>query len=99
VYEVADDVVLKVMCWGVRSMRKFQLSNVVSPSVEIEVGGQVVRSKVIKNAARHPNFDDPVLFFDIVSTCSYTHFHLCGVGLYGESTHVCLPEVEKADEW
>jgi len=64
---LCDDVVSKVMCWGVRSMRKFQLSNVVSPSVEIEIGGQVVRSKVIKNAARNPNFDDPVLFFDIVS--------------------------------
>ena len=67
------DVVMKVMCWGVRSMRKFQLSNVVSPSVEIEVGGQVVRSKVIKNVARNPNFDDPVLFFDIVSVFLRIH--------------------------
>lgn len=64
------DVVLKVVCWGVRNMRKFQLSNVESPNVEIEVGGQIVRSKVIKNAARNPNFDDPLLFFDIVSTGS-----------------------------
>jgi len=48
-------------------MRKFQLSNVVSPNVEIEVGGQIVRSKVIKNVARNPNFDEALLFFDIVS--------------------------------
>lgn len=71
-----DDLVLKVVCWGVRSMRKFQLSNVVSPNVEIEVGDQVVRSKVIKNAARNPNFDDPMLFFDVVRMFSiYFQLH------------------------
>ena len=68
-------VVLKVLCWGVRNMRKFQLSTVESPNVEVEVGGQVVHSKVIKNAARNPNFDDPLLFFDIVSySWSVIHF-------------------------
>jgi len=61
------NIVLKVVCWGVRNMRKFQLSTVESPNVQVEVGGQVVRSNVIKNAARNPNFDDPLLFFDIVS--------------------------------
>ena len=67
-----DDVDLQAVCWGVRNMRKFQLSNVESPNVEIEVGGQIVRSKVIKNAARNPNFDDPLLFFDIVSSfCTF----------------------------
>ena len=65
------DVVLKVVCWGVRNMSKFQLSNVESPNVEIEVGGQTVRSKVIKNVARNPNFDEPLLFFDIVSNFSF----------------------------
>ena len=55
-------------------MRKFQLSSVVSPSVEIEIGGHIVRSKVIKNAERNPNFDNPLLFFDIVSIfrCSFS---------------------------
>jgi len=70
------DVILKVVCWGIRSMRKFQLSNVVSPNVEIEVGGQIVRSKVIKNAARNPNFDEPTLFFDIVSSFWFIRFQL-----------------------
>lgn len=68
------DLVLKVVCWGVRNMRKFQLSSVVSPNVEIEVGGQIVRSKVIKNTARNPNFDEPLLFFDIVSTFWFIRF-------------------------
>ena len=55
------------MCWGVRNMAKFQLGSVTSPSVEFEVGGLVVRSKVIRNTKKNPNFEDPVLFFDIVS--------------------------------
>ena len=48
-------------------MKKFQLGSVTSPSIEMEVGGQVVKSKVIKNTQKNPNFDDPLLFFDIVS--------------------------------
>ena len=48
-------------------MQKFQLASVTSPSVEFEVGGQIVQSKVIKNTNKNPNFDEPLLFFDIVS--------------------------------
>ena len=54
------------MCWGVRNMGKFQLASVTSPSIEFEVDGKVVQSKVIKDTKKNPNFDDPVLFFDIV---------------------------------
>ena len=55
------------MCWGVRNMQKFQLASVTSPSVELEVGGHVIQSKVIRNTKKNPNFDEPLLFFDIVS--------------------------------
>jgi hypothetical protein len=55
------------MCWGVRNMKKFQLAGVTSPSIEFEVGGHIVQSKTIKNTRRNPNFDEPLLFFDIVS--------------------------------
>ena len=48
-------------------MSKFQLASVTSPSVELEIGGHVVQSKVIKNTKKNPNFDEPLLFFDIVS--------------------------------
>ena len=58
------------MCWGVRNMRKFQLASVTSPSIEFEVGGHMVQSKVIKNTKKNPNFDDNVLFLDIVSDIS-----------------------------
>ena len=60
-------IFVQVMCLGVRNMRKFHLTSVTSPSVEVEVGGQIVKSNVIRNARRNPNFDDPLLFFDIVS--------------------------------
>ena len=57
----------QVLCWGVRNMKKFQLSSVTSPSIEFEVSGNVVESTMIKNTKRNPNFTDPILFFDVVS--------------------------------
>ncbi|XP_064630282.1 myoferlin-like isoform X1 [Lineus longissimus] len=57
---------IEVLCWGVRNMRKFQLASVTSPSVELEVGGHMVTSPVIKSTKRNPNFDNPLLFFDVM---------------------------------
>ena len=54
-------------------MSKFQLASVTSPSVELEVGGHVLQSKVIKNTKKNPNFDEPLLFFDIVSILFVNH--------------------------
>lgn len=48
-------------------MRKFQLSNVSSPSIMFECGGHLRNSLVIKDTKKNPNFVDPVLFFDVVS--------------------------------
>ncbi len=47
-------------------MKRFQLSHVTSPLVEMECGGTVVRSTHIKNAKENPNFPDPVISFDMV---------------------------------
>ena len=47
-------------------MKKFQLANVSSPSIEFECGGQVIHSSIIKNTQRNPNFDQPIFFFDTV---------------------------------
>ena len=47
-------------------MQNFQLTSVSSPSVEFEVGGHIVKSKVISDVTKTPNFDD-VLFMDLVS--------------------------------
>ena len=50
-------------------MKKFQLANVSSPSIEFECGGHVIQSSVIKNTQKNPNFDQPIFFFDTVSHC------------------------------
>lgn len=55
------------MCWGIRNMKKYQLLEVSSPNVEIEINGAIQESKIIKDMAKNPNFDDPILFFDVVS--------------------------------
>ncbi|XP_060557298.1 dysferlin-like isoform X3 [Ruditapes philippinarum] len=57
---------IEVLCWGVRNMKKYQLSSVTSPSIEFEVSGNVVQSNMIKNTKRNPNFGTPHLFFDVM---------------------------------
>uniref|UniRef100_A0A5K3EPQ9 C2 domain-containing protein n=1 Tax=Mesocestoides corti TaxID=53468 RepID=A0A5K3EPQ9_MESCO len=53
---------IEVLCWGVRNMAKYQLATVNSPSVEIEIGGTVISSDVIKDVKRTPNFRKPLMF-------------------------------------
>ena len=60
---------MQVLGWGVRNMRKFQLAPVTSPSIDFEIGGHVLETKVIKNTKKNPNFDEPLLFLDIVCSC------------------------------
>ncbi|EDO27731.1 predicted protein, partial [Nematostella vectensis] len=50
-----------VLCWGVRNMAKFELTSVTSPSVEVECGGAVVTSDVIRDTRKTPNFSKPTL--------------------------------------
>ena len=48
-------------------MKKFQLASVTSPSIEFEIGGKIIESKVIKNTKKNPNFEQPLLFVEVVS--------------------------------
>ncbi|PAA77701.1 hypothetical protein BOX15_Mlig001839g4 [Macrostomum lignano] len=57
---------IEILCWGVRNMQSFQLMSVTSPSVEFEIGGHQVISDVIKNTKRNPNFQQPLLFMDVM---------------------------------
>ena len=74
-------------------MRRFQLLQVNSPLVEFECGGVAVKSKNIKNTKDNPNFPDPVLSFDVVSSpivCICIHVLyvcLCSVCVY---VHMCV---------
>lgn len=47
-------------------MKTFMLSDVESPQVVFEVGGNEIESIMIKNAKKTPNFDKPLLFLDVV---------------------------------
>ncbi|XP_015759469.1 PREDICTED: dysferlin-like [Acropora digitifera] len=58
---------IEVLCWGVRNMKKFQLSSVTSPSIEFECAGVAVQSEVIKDTKKNPNFEKPVLTRMIVN--------------------------------
>jgi hypothetical protein len=57
---------IEVLSWGVRNMKKFQMSDVECPQVIFECGDYKVESEVIKQVKQHPNFSKPVLFFDIM---------------------------------
>ncbi|XP_076460960.1 myoferlin-like isoform X2 [Babylonia areolata] len=57
---------IEVLCWGVRNMKKYQLSSVSSPSIQFECGGHIQTSSIIKDTKKNPNFDNPVLFFDVM---------------------------------
>lgn len=48
-------------------MKKYHLLSVTSPSIEFEIGGHLLKSKVIKDTKKNPNFEEPLLFFDIVN--------------------------------
>ena len=61
------------MCWGVRNMKRYQLATVTSPSVEFEIGGYAIQTKLIPDTNKNPNFDEPLLFLDIVSILSHSN--------------------------
>lgn len=58
---------LQVLFWGVREMKRVNLTTVDRPQVDIDCAGQVVTSTVIANAKKNPNFSSPITYFDVVS--------------------------------
>ena len=60
-------IIFEVLCWGLRNMKTFQLSDVDCPQIVFECGGNKLESEIIKNVKRKPNFSKPFLYFDVVS--------------------------------
>ena len=47
-------------------MKRFRLLPVNSPSIELNIGGYIQKIAKIKSAKKNPNFDNPIIFFDVV---------------------------------
>ncbi|XP_031569345.1 otoferlin-like [Actinia tenebrosa] len=56
---------IEVLFWGVREMKRINLTTVDRPQVDIDLAGHVIQSTVIANAKKNPNFQNPVCFFDV----------------------------------
>ncbi|EDO27912.1 predicted protein, partial [Nematostella vectensis] len=52
---------IPVLCWGVRNMKKYQLASIKSPSVQFEIGGEIIQSDILTDAKKFPNFGRPIL--------------------------------------
>lgn len=60
-------------------MKRINLTTVDRPQVDIDLAGNVIQSTVIANAKKNPNFQNPVIFFDVVrkSILLTLSFHSC----------------------
>ena len=63
--------IAQVLFWGVREMKRINLTTVDRPQVDIDLAGHVIPSTVIANAKKNPNFQNPVIFFDVVRQASF----------------------------
>ena len=57
---------IQVLFWGVREMKRVNLTTVDRPQVDADCAGHVAQSTVIVNAKKNPNFANPVAYFDVV---------------------------------
>ncbi|XP_035282106.1 dysferlin isoform X7 [Anguilla anguilla] len=60
---------IEILAWGVRNLKSYQLASVTSPSLQVECGGRMVQSCVIRNTKKKPNFDVNTLFIDVRLPC------------------------------
>ncbi|KAM4611912.1 LOW QUALITY PROTEIN: dysferlin [Polymixia lowei] len=62
---VLQRTAIEVLAWGVRNLKSFQLASVTSPSLQVECGGTMVQSCVIRSVKKKPNFDVNTLIIDV----------------------------------
>ncbi|KAI4482752.1 hypothetical protein M0804_008605 [Polistes exclamans] len=56
---------LEVIFWGVRDMRKLHWVPVYRPRIVIECAGVVIKSRVMENAKKFSNFEEPRVMVDL----------------------------------
>ena len=55
---------IETLLWGIRDMKRFELTSVNQPFVRVSCGDYKVDSEPIKNAKSNPNFPNPSIHFD-----------------------------------
>lgn len=60
-------VVLQILLWGLRDLKRVNLFEVDEPQVIIECAGKKVESEVIASYKENPNFTELVKYMDVVS--------------------------------
>ncbi|XP_071147847.1 otoferlin-like isoform X5 [Mytilus edulis] len=56
---------IEVLFWGVRDLKRVQLSTVDRPRIDIECAGSIKQSSVIQHTKKNPNFSVLVKSFDV----------------------------------
>ncbi|XP_021379810.1 otoferlin-like isoform X8 [Mizuhopecten yessoensis] len=56
---------IEILFWGVRDLKRVQLTSVDKPRIDVECAGQVLQSSIIQTCKKNPNFNVPVKFFDV----------------------------------
>lgn len=66
-YIIISNILIQVLFWGVRDLKRVQLSTVDRPRIDIECAGSIKQSSVIQHTKKNPNFSVLVKSFDVVS--------------------------------